>query len=98
MSTYTRPTFIFIVLSVGVMITTSLAVNMIPSKKRKGASFGMIIMGLILSIVSILYNFWLYAKETGMNNAVKQRGAAILSSFQAKMPAGATNIGAPTLV
>lgn len=95
MSTYLRPTLIFVVVSVAVMIANSIAINKIPKKERSGLGFGVIVMSLVISILAMMYNFWLYAKETGMANSAKAQGAAMFSKFQAKVGAvpGTTNVG-----
>lgn len=96
---YARPTLIFVVVSTAVMIASSIAISKIPKNQRKGFTFGLVVLQLVLAIVSMMYNFWLYAKETGMANSAKAQGAALFSKMQAKIsgggaPAGATNVGA----
>jgi lysophospholipid acyltransferase (LPLAT)-like uncharacterized protein len=97
---YVRPTLMFTIIAALTMIVISVSINKIPKKERKGAGFGVIIMGLIVSIVSMMYNFWLYAKETGMANSAKAQAGALYSKMQTKtfgapQVAGSTNVGAP---
>ncbi len=94
---YARPTLMFTIIAALTMIVISVAINKIPKKERTGAGFGVIVMGLIVSIVSMMYNFWLYAKETGMANSAKAQAGALYNKMQAKTfgAPGVTNVGAP---
>lgn len=100
---YLRPTLLFTIIALSFMIIISVAINKMPKKERKGAGFGLVILGLISSIVAMMYNFWIYAKETGIAAAAKSQGETLFTKMQAKIsgggaPPGATNIGASSVV
>ena len=100
---YLRPTLMFTLIGMSFMIVLSVAINKMPKKERKGAGFGIVVLGLISSIIGMMYNFWIYAKETGIAAAAKAQGETLFTKMQAKIsgggaPAGATNIGATTAV
>ena len=62
--------------SVLIMTLSATAISLIPKEKRKGLSYGFIMLMLIASIAFILANTWKLAKETGANNAMKARWTA----------------------
>ena len=89
----------FTIIAATFMIIISVAINKMPKKERKGAGFGIVVMGLISSIVAMMYNFWIYAKETGIAAAAKSQGETLFSKMQARIsgggaPPSATNVGA----
>ena len=88
---YLRPTLMFTIIAATFMIIISVAINKMPKKERKGAGFGIVVMGLISSIVAMMYNFWIYAKETGIAAAAKAQGQALFQKVQARISGG----GAP---
>lgn len=100
---YLRPTLMFTVIGLAYMIMLSVAINKMPKKERKGLGFGVVVMGLILSIIGMMYNFWIYAKETGIAAAAKSQGETLFTKMQAKIsgggaPPGSTNVGAAPVV
>lgn len=91
---YLRPTLLFIALGVGVIITYAIAISKIDSKKRKGGAFALVAFGLAATCATTLYNFYIYAKETGIANLAKKQGTAAVASMQARLAgAGATQPG-----
>jgi len=100
---YLRPTLMFTVIAAVYMIMLSVAINKMPKKERKGLGFGFVVLGLITSIIGMMYNFWIYAKETGIAAAARSQGETLFSKMQAKIsgggaPPGATNVGASGVV
>jgi hypothetical protein len=90
---YLRPTLMFTIISASFMIIISLSINKIPKNERKGAGFGLIVIGLMSTILSMMYNFWIYARETGIANAAKRQGQSLYASMQTKLvPPGATQV------
>lgn len=72
-ATYARPTLMFGLVSLTFMVLLSISISKMPKKERKGVGYGIVVLGLIATILSALYNLWIYAKETGMANAAKAR-------------------------
>lgn len=91
MSAYVRPTLLFTIMSTVVMIVNSIAINKIPKKERKGFGFAVVVLTLVVALISMMYNFWLYAKETGIANKTKAEGATLFAKFQQKT--GLSNAG-----
>ena len=91
---YLRPTLMFTLIALSFMIILSVAISKMPKKERKGAGFGIVVMGLITSIVAMMYNFWIYAKETGIAAAAKAQGQTLFTKMQAKISGGGTNVAA----
>ena len=83
----------FTIIGLSFMIILSVAINKMPKKERKGVGFGIVVMGLISSILAMMYNFWIYAKETGIAAAAKAQGEALFTKQQAKVYAPITNVG-----
>ena len=69
----TRPTLMYGVISLTFMVLLSVSISKMPKKERKGAGYGIVVLGLISTILATLYNLWIYAKETGLANAAKAR-------------------------
>lgn len=102
-----RPTIMFGLISLAFMSLLAVSISKMPKKERKGLGYGFIVLGLISTIVSALYNLWIYAKETGMANAAKSRfnawkaARAVPAAVPAVVaaPMAATNVaGAPTVL
>lgn len=96
-----RATLLFVILSTLVWIINVIAVTKIPKKERKGLGFGAIVISIIVGILSMMYNFWIYARETGIAALAKSQGQTLAARFQQKISgggpavvaAGATNVG-----
>lgn len=106
--TYVRPTLMFGLISLAGMSLLAVSISKMPKKERKGVGYAGVVIGLVATILSALYNLWLYAKETGMANAAKGRLNAWKAARAAPVaaavppvaaPVAATNVaGAPTVL
>lgn len=93
-----RPTMTYLVVSTLVMISLSVAISKIGKKERKGVGYGFIVTALVITVVSMMYNFWTYAKETGAGGYMKNQASAMYSKIQAKVGAPVTNVGTTAVV
>ncbi len=88
-----RPTMMYLGISVVVMIGFSLAIANTCEKNRKGGKYGMVVTGLIISIISVLYNGYLIALEKGAKQFINAQRAKFGAAMQAKVIAPVTNVG-----
>ena len=83
-----RPTKFFLAVSIAAMAAYAAAVALVPKKDRKGFSYGMVVTGLIVSILSVMYNGVTLGKQMG--------AAQYLSAMRNKMGAAAVaKVGGP---
>ena len=96
MATIARQTKLFLGVSLLVMSGFAIAIANTCEENKKGGKYGMVVMGLVLSIISALFNFWKFAQESGMAAYASQQASGLYAKTMGKVGAGtggATNIG-----
>ena len=88
-----RWTKLFIFISIAAMAGYAAAVALVPKKDRKGFSYGMVVTGLIMSIISIIYNGILLGKEWGWAQGLRAMGNSAAAASMAKVAGPITNVG-----
>lgn len=88
-----RPTKMFLAVSVAAMAAYAAAVAIVPKKDRKGFSYGMVVTGLIVSILSVIYNGVLLGKQMGAGEFLAAMKAKAGAAAMSKVAAPVTNVG-----
>jgi hypothetical protein len=89
----TRPTKMFLAFSIAVMVGYAAAVALVPKKDRKGFSFGIVVTGLIVSIIAVMYNGVLLGKQMGAAQYLAAMRNKMGAAAVAKVGGPITNVG-----
>lgn len=88
-----RATKLFLTISIAVMITTAIAVSMIPSKERKGFKYAIVAIGLTFSVLAVAYNAVLLGKQMGAAQYLAAMRNKMGAAAVAKVGGPITNVG-----
>ena len=88
-----RPTMMYLGVSLVVMSGFAIAIANTCKQNRKGAKYGMVVTGLIISIISVLRNGYLIAMEKGAKQFINAQRARFGAAAQAKVAGPITNVG-----
>jgi uncharacterized membrane protein YkvI len=88
-----RPTMMYLGVSLVIMSGFSIAISNTCKQNRKGGKYGMVVTGLIISIISVLYNGYLIAMEKGARQFINAQRAKFGAAAVAKVSAPITNVG-----
>jgi hypothetical protein len=88
-----RATKMFLAVSLAAMIAYAAAVALVPKKDRKGFSWGVVLMGLIVSVLSVVYNGVLLGKQMGAAQFLAAMKNKMGAASIAKVGAPITNVG-----
>jgi len=88
-----RATKMFLGISLAAMIGYAAAVALVPKKDRKGFSYGMVVMGLIVSVLSVVYNGVLLGKQMGAAQFLAAMRNKAGAASMAKVSGPITNVG-----
>jgi hypothetical protein len=88
-----RPTKMFLAISIAAMAAYAASVTLVPKKDRKGFSYGMVVMGLIVSVLSVVYNGVLLGKQMGAAQFLAAMKEKMGTASMAKVAAPITNVG-----
>jgi len=88
-----RPTKMFLAISIAAMAAYAASVGLVPKKDRKGFSYGMVVMGLIVSVLSVVYNGVLLGKQMGAAQFLAAMRNKAGAASMAKVSGPITNVG-----
>lgn len=88
-----RPTKMFLAVSLAAMAAYAASVALVPKKDRKGFSWGMVLMGLIVSVLSVVYNGVLLGKQMGAAQFLAAMRNKAGAASMAKVSGPITNVG-----
>jgi hypothetical protein len=88
-----RPTKMFLAVSLAAMAAYSASVALVPKKDRKGFAWGMVLMGLIVSVLSVFYNGVLLGKQMGAAQFLAAMRNKAGEASMAKVSGPITNVG-----